>query len=187
MPLVQVHGNKFVTETGDTLLFRGLSISDPDKIEHEGRWNKNHFEKVKDMGAMLVRIPVHPVAWRERTPEKYLELLDQAVEWCTDLKMYIIIDWHSIGNLNMELFQNPMYDTTKKETYEFWRTIVSHFRGHNTVAFYEIFNEPTIHRGQLGSMTWPEWKKINEDIISLIRAYDSEPIPLVAGLIGRMI
>lgn len=181
LPLVQVHGNKFVTETGDTLLFRGLSISDPDKIEHEGHWNKNHFEKVKDMGAMLVRIPVHPVAWRERTPEKYLELLDQAVEWCTDLKMYIIIDWHSIGNLNMELFQNPMYDTTKKETYEFWRTIASHFRGHNTVAFYEIFNEPTIYRGQLGSMTWPEWKKINEDIISLIRAYDPEPIPLVAG------
>jgi len=56
------------------------------------------------MGTMLVRIPVHPVAWRERTPEKYLELLDQAVEWCTDLGMYIIIDWHTIGNLGMELF-----------------------------------------------------------------------------------
>ena len=60
-----------------------------------------------------MRIPVHPVAWRGRTPAKYLQLLDQAVQWCTDLHMYVIIDWHSIGNLKMELFQDPMYDTTQ--------------------------------------------------------------------------
>jgi hypothetical protein len=30
-------------------------------------------------------------------------------------------------------------------------------------------------------MTWSEWKKINENIINLIRAYDREKIPLVAG------
>ena len=90
--LVQVKGNKFVTENGDTLLFRGLSISDPDKVEKQGRWDKEHFKEVKKMGAMVVRIPIHPVAWRERTSEKYLELLDKAVEWCTELEMYIIID-----------------------------------------------------------------------------------------------
>jgi hypothetical protein len=31
-------------------------------------------------------------------------------------------------------------------------------------------------------MTWDEWRQINEDMISLIRAYDKETIPLVAGL-----
>jgi endoglucanase len=181
LSLIQVQGNVFVNSQGDTLLFRGLAISDPDKIANEGYWNKEHFEKVKEMGAMVVRIPIHPVAWRERTPQKYLALLDEAVEWCTDLGMYVMIDWHSIGNLQMELFQNPMYDTTQKETFEFWRAIARHFRGHNTVAFYEIFNEPTIYRGQLGSMTWPEWRELNEKIIHLIRSYDPEPIPLVAG------
>jgi len=108
---------------------------------------------------MLVRIPVHPVAWRERTPAKYLQLLDQAVEWCTDLGMYIIIDWHSIGNLKMELFQDPMYNTTQKETFEFWQAISRHFSGNNTVAFYELFNEPTTYRGQLGNISWADWKK----------------------------
>ncbi|MCJ7449094.1 MAG: glycoside hydrolase family 5 protein [Bacteroidales bacterium] len=181
LPLIKVDGNKLINSKGDTLLLRGLSISDPDKIERQGHWKKSHFEKVREMGAMIVRIPVHPVAWRERTPEKYLALLDQAVEWCTDLGMYIMIDWHSIGNLGMELFQNPMYNTSKQETYQFWRTIAQHFRGNNTIAFYEIFNEPTIYRGQLGTMTWAEWKKINENIISLIRAFDTETIPLVAG------
>jgi endoglucanase len=181
LPLIKVSGNKFVNSKGDTLLFRGLAISDPDKIERQGHWNKKHFEKVKEMGTMVVRIPVHPVAWRERTPENYLLLLDQAVEWCTDLGMYVMIDWHTIGNLEMELFQNPMYNTSKKETYEFWRTIAYHFKDNYTVAFYEIFNEPTTFRGFLGTITWSEWKKINENIINLIRAYDIKTIPLVAG------
>ncbi len=41
---------------------------------------------------------------------------------------------------------------------------------------------PALYRGQLGSMSWAEWKKINENVIQLIRAYDPETIPLVAGL-----
>ncbi len=182
LPLIKVKGNRFVNDRRDTVLFRGLAISDPDNIEQHGHWNKNHFIKVKETGAMIVRIPVHPVPWRMRTPVKYLQLLDQAVEWCTELGMYVVIDWHSIGNLGMELFQNPVYNTTRRETYEFWRTIARHFKGNNTPAFYEIFNEPTLFNGQLGRMSWSEWKKINEDIISLIRAYDTEKIPLVAGL-----
>ena len=182
LPRITVKGNKFVNTLGDTILFRGLAISDPDNIERHGHWNRTHFEKVKEMGAMLVRIPVHPAAWRNRTPQKYLAMLDQAVDWCTDLGTYVIIDWHSIGNLRMELFQDPDYDTSLKETYEFWRTIARHYRGNNTVAFYEIFNEPTTFNGRFGRMSWSEWKKINEDIIDLIRAYDAEPIPLVAGL-----
>jgi endoglucanase len=182
LPLVQVKGNRFVNALGDTVLFRGLGIADPDKLEQEGHWNKTLFEKAKEMGAMIVRIPVHPVPWRMRTPAQYLGLVDQAVEWCTELGMYVIIDWHSIGNLGMELFQDPVYNTTRRETYEFWRTIASHFKGNNTVAFYELFNEPTLFNGQLGSMSWSEWKEINEKIIRLIRAYDNETIPLVAGL-----
>lgn len=182
LPRILVKGTRFVTAGGDTVLFRGLAISDPDKIEHQGHWSKSHFVKVKEMGATIVRIPVHPIAWRERTPAKYLQLLDQAVAWCTELGMYVMIDWHSIGNLQMQLFQDPMYNTTQQETYEFWRTIARHFEGNTTTAFYELFNEPTLYNGELGRMSWSEWKKINEDIIGLIRAFDRQPIILVAGL-----
>ena len=181
LPLIRVEGNRFVDPDGKPVHFRGLAIADPDKIERQGHWNRELFQQVKDMGARVVRIPVHPVAWRERTPSKYLELLDQAVAWSTELGMYVMIDWHSIGNLGMELFQNPMYKTTQRETFEFWRTIAAHFRGHNTVAFYEFFNEPTLFRGTLGSMSWSEWKDLNEKMIRLVRAYDPDPIPLVAG------
>jgi endoglucanase len=181
LPLISVSGNKFVNANDDTILFRGLAISDPDKLADQGYWTKKHFEKVREMGAMLVRIPIHPAAWRERTAREYLKLLEQAVEWCSELEMYIIIDWHSIGNLGMEIFQNPMYNTTKTETYNFWKTIAWHFRSHNTIAFYELFNEPTLFKGLFGNMSWAEWKDINEKMIRLIQAYDSEVIPLVAG------
>ena len=181
LPLISVRGNKFVDPDGKAILFRGLSISDPDKVEHQSHWNKEHFAKLKEMGTMVVRIPVHPVAWRERTPAEYLKLLDQAVEWCTELGMYIMVDWHSIGNLKSGLFQDPMYDTSLQETFSFWRTIAAHYRGNNTVAFYEFFNEPTTFNDQLGRVSWDDWKKINEDLIVLIRAWDRTKIPLVAG------
>ncbi|MFZ1146721.1 MAG: cellulase family glycosylhydrolase [Bryobacteraceae bacterium] len=181
LPMISVKGNKFVDPQGATVLFRGLSISDPDKLEMQGHWNREHFVKVQEMGAHVVRIPIHPVAWRERTPAEYLKLLDQAVEWSTDLGMYVDLDWHSIGNLTTGVFQDPMYDTSLQETYQFWRILAHHFAGHNTVAFFELFNEPTTFRDQLGPVSWDEWKKINEKLITIIRANRAQAIPLVAG------
>ena len=182
LPRIRVQGNQFMGPAGNPILFRGVSVADPDRLEHQGHWHRQLFEEVKAMGATLVRLPVHPAAWRERTPHEYLKLLDQAVEWCTDLGLYVDIDWHSIGNLKMEMFQDPMYDTTQKETFAFWRTIAQHYHGNSTVAFYELFNEPTLYRGQLGRMSWDEWKKLNEQMIGVIRAFDTNTIPLVAGL-----
>ncbi len=181
LPLIQVKGNRLVNSLGDTILFRGLAIADPDKIEGQGHWNKELFAKIRELGATIVRIPIHPVAWRERTPEKYLKLLDQAIEWCTDESLYVVIDWHSIGNLEEGLFQNPEYNTSLQETYNFWRTIAAHYRGVNTIAFFELFNEPTDDFGMLGNLSWDQWKTINENLIKLIRAYGDKAIPLVAG------
>ena len=179
--MIAVQQNRFVNPTGEPVLFRGLSVADPDKLAHQGRWNRELFAAVKDMGATLVRLPVHPAAWRERTPTGYLELLDQAVDWCTDLGLYVIVDWHSIGNLQSGMFQDPMYETSTAETLAFWRTIAQHFKGHNTVAFYELFNEPTHYNGMLGSESWTEWRELIEEMIRVIRYWDRERIPLVAG------
>ena len=181
LPLISVQGNKFVDPDGKTMLFRGLSIADPDRIFSMGHWGKELFVKCQEMGAKVVRIPIHPAAWRGRTPAAYIELLDQAVAWCTELNMYIMLDWHSIGNLMTGVFENPMYDTSLQETYNFWRTMSRHYAGHNTIAFWELFNEPTSYRGQLGPVVWNEWKQICENEISLIRANNPQALCLVAG------
>ncbi|MBN2350025.1 MAG: cellulase family glycosylhydrolase [Bacteroidales bacterium] len=163
------------------VVFRGLSISDPDKIDKNGQWGRKHFEAIKSWGVNLVRIPVYPVSIHQRGLDEYIKLLDQAADWCSELGMYIIIDWHSIGNLRMEVFQNDMYNTTKKVTFYFWKTIANHYRNVPTVAFYELYNEPTVFNGMFGTCSWEQWKEIYEEIIDIIYAYDKKVIPLVAG------
>jgi len=79
------------------------------------------------------------------------------------------------------MYQHDMYDTTKKQTFEFWRTIAKRYGNNATVAFYELFNEPTTFKGQLGTNSWSEWKKLNEEMILIIRANGGKGIPLVAG------
>ncbi len=182
LPLISVKGNRFVDPNGQPMLFRGVNIADPDKIDSEGHWNKELFEKVKAEGANVVRIPVHPVAWRGRGPKEYLALLDQAVEWSTDLGIYVDIDWHSIGNLKEGVFESPIYETSLPETLNFWRTMAAHFKGNHTVAFFELFNEPSVSSGRFGTMTWEQWRDINEEMIAIIRAFNKETIPLAAGL-----
>ena len=62
LPLISVSGNRFVDPAGKPVLFRGVNIADPDKTESQGHWNKAFFVKVKETGATVVRIPVHPIA-----------------------------------------------------------------------------------------------------------------------------
>ena len=121
---ISVQGNHFVTADGKTIIFRGLDTSDPDKLQRNGEWNKHYFEMAKSWGANIVRIPVHPAAWHIHGKKNYLKLLDQGVEWAKEEDLYVIIDWHSIGNLyeekfypgSSELYPPTLYDTTRRET-----------------------------------------------------------------------
>jgi endoglucanase len=181
LPKISVKGNQFVTPEDKAFIFRGLNTSDPERLFSDGHWNEAYFNEMKAWGANVVRFPVHPTAWRKLGRQKYFEILDQGVAWARARGLYVIIDWHSIGNLRTEMYQADMYETTRKETFDFWRFMAQHFKGNNTVAFFEIFNEPTTYSGQLGVCSWTEWKQLNEEIIGILRANGGTAIPLVAG------
>jgi hypothetical protein len=186
---ISVKGNAFVNAEGTTVVFRGLDTSDPDKLAKNEHWNREYFEQAKAWGANLVRFPVHPEAWRLRGQESYLKLLDQGIAWAGELGMYVMIDWHSIGNLRSQMYQTAgcplyspgLYETTRKETFEFWRTLSQRYGANTTVAFFELFNEPTTYGGQLGTCTWEQWKEIMEELIVVVRANGGKAVPLVAG------
>ena len=181
MERVMVKGNSFVNKNGDTLVFRGVSSSDPDKLKIDGLWNEKYFKELKAWGANLVRFPIHPQRLRNRGINKYLKLLDQGIKWAEDMNIYVVIDWHSIGNLETGLFLHEKYATDKIETLNFWRLIAERYGKNTTVAFYEIFNEPTMNGGKFGTLQWEDWKTFNEEAIKIIRANEGEGIPLVAG------
>jgi endoglucanase len=179
---LRVQGSHFVDAAGEPIVFRGVAVGDPDKLARAGHWDKRIFEEIKAWGANVVRVPVHPVAWRARGPKAYLALLDEGVGWARETGLHVMLDWHVIGNLRTELMQAPMYDTTRKETYEFWRTAASHYRDDPTVVLYELFNEPTEYDGTLGRLTWAQWKPILEEMVGIVRANDPSSIVVVAGL-----
>jgi len=79
-----------------------------------------------------------------------------------------------------------VYNTTRQRRMSFAYHRQA-YQGNNTAAFYELFNEPTLYNGQLGSMSWSDWKEINENIIRLIRSYDRRRSRLLPVSIGRMI
>jgi aryl-phospho-beta-D-glucosidase BglC (GH1 family) len=181
LPFLHVEGNRFLNEEGEEIRLRGVSFSDPDKLENEGHWNREYFEEAKRWGANLVRFPVHPSAWRDRGQASYLELIDQGLEWANELEMYVIIDWHTIGNPKTELVQHPRYETTMTETLRFWQTISTRYRNNPVLAFYEIWNEATRFNGTLGRISWEEYTDLMEEIIYVIYAHDQTVIPLVGG------
>jgi endoglucanase len=177
---VSVKGNQFMAG-GKPIIFHGMSSSDPEKLSRDQHWNKEYFDVMRSWGANLVRFPVHPAAWQKLGKERYIALLDEGIKFAGDAGMYVIIDWHSIGNLKTEKFQSDMYNTTTKETMEFWNIMSKQYKDNTTVAFFELFNEPTTYGGKLGDCTWAEWKQINEDMIKVIRQNGAETVPLVAG------
>lgn len=181
LSFISVNGNQFVNDQGDTVIFRGVSTADPARLIKLEKWNEDLFAELKNWNVNLVRFPVHPSAWREVGEDDYLKLLDDGINWAKKNDMYVIIDWHSIGNLRTELFFLPIYNTSKTETFRFWRTIADRYKNNSTVAFYELFNEPTRFNGRLGRITWQQHKELMEEIIGIIYAYDTTVIPLVAG------
>ena len=181
LPWVKVKDNAFVLENGERIIFKALDASDPDKLEKDGQWTPEYFRQIKSWNANMVRFPIHPKAWNERGTAAYLELLDQGIEMAKKEGLYVILDWHSIGNLKSEIYQHKMYDTTKKETFEFWITIAQRYGNNPNVAMLELFNEPTLGGGKFGTCTWTEWKEIMEELIIIVRAHGAKNIPLVAG------
>lgn len=178
---ISIEGNSFVNESGETVVFQGVNIRDPHKLEEEGHWIRSHFREARDWGASVIRLPVHPPSWRTRGEEGYLALIDQAVEWARELELYLILDWHSIGNLKMERFQHDMYITSIEETISFWNRVSKRYADEPVVLMYELYNEPTISGENFGTMSWEEWKSINEDLIRVIRQNHPASLIGVAG------
>lgn len=181
MPYIKVEGNRFVDEKGQTFVFRGVSFSDSDRLEESGHWNDAYFAEAKKWNCNVVRFPVHPSSWRERGPKEYLKLLDEGIRLAEKYRMYVIIDWHSIGNLRTELYHHDRYFTTKTETFNFWKIIAERYKNNPTVAVYELFNEPTNNNGKLGKINWSQHRELMEEMIGIIYAHDTTVIPLVAG------
>ena len=131
---VRVEGNKFIAPDGNELIFRGLCFSDPVKLLSDGQWTEKHFAEAADWGANVVRFAVHPKHINSLGWEETFKTMDQGIEWAKKYNLYVIMDWHSIGNLKDAKFTNEMYNTDLEETFKFWRTVAQRYADEPAVA-----------------------------------------------------
>ncbi|MCL4562128.1 MAG: glycoside hydrolase family 5 protein [Chloroflexi bacterium] len=168
-------GNQIVDESGKVILLRGLMPQDPDKLNSRGKFKREFFEEMMQTGANVIRIPVHVERWVN--DEYYLwRYLDPVVAWAGEMGMYVIIDWHSIGNV-VSGAGSQMPDVKQNSmdlALSFWSTTARYFREAPHVIF-EIFNEPE-------SIDGAEWKAGAEKLIQAIREQGAEQMVIVGGI-----
>ena len=178
---LHVKGTKLVNAKGKTVILQGpslhgLSFTFWNKKGKETRAtdyiSKATFKTLKkDWHANTVRIPVYTQEYNgycvggSDNQKKLLKAVDKAVKCATDLKMYVIIDWHirSDGNPNDH----------KKEARTFFKKMAKKYADHDNVL-YEICNEPN------GGVNWKDHiKPYAKSVVSVIRKYDKDVVIIV--------
>lgn len=96
--------------------------------------------------------------------EQLKSLVKSGVQYATDLDMYVIIDWHVLGD------QDP--NVYKEDAKAFFEEMSSFYADYDNVI-YEICNEPN------GYATWDSVKSYANEIIPVIRNNDSNAIIIV--------
>ena len=144
------------------------------------RYGKTDFENIKSLGVEIVRVPVHFENWSSGAPDYVIEdwlwkILDNAVEWCTELKMYIIIDFHNDCNGNSRTKPD-----VEKMLMKVWPQIAERYKNSGEYVIYEIMNEPHMKSGNLNADV-DKWGKIQGRVLKTIRSIDSKHTVIVGA------
>jgi endoglucanase len=130
----------------------------------------------QDWGCTVIRLALYTEESGYLTyPEKYYEALCNGVDLCIAQGVYVIIDWHILGD------GNPM--THIDEAVDFFNRVSEKY-GDNPNVIYEICNEP--NSGKLGraeqQITWAgDVKPYAEKIVETIRANDPDNIIIIGS------
>lgn len=167
---LSVKGTNLVDKNGNNFQLRGVST-------HGIAWfpgyvNKAAFQNLRDdFGANAVRLAMYTHEYGgycESTgnKENLKKIVNNGVQYATELGMYVIIDWHTLNGVS----NNPA--NTINDAKVFWNEMSKKYASYNNVI-YEICNEPN------GGVSWSQVKTYAETIIKIIRANDPDAIILV--------
>ena len=163
---LQVSGTKLTDESGNIIQLRGVSTHGiswfPDYVNYDA------FATLRDdWGANVVRIAMYPEEYNGYLSggdkDSLKQIIDNGVNYATELGMYVIIDWHVLNYA-------PSRHT--QEACDFFAEMASKYSGHDNVI-YEICNEP------VGADWNSDIKPYAETVIGSIRKYDDHALILV--------
>ena len=163
---LQVSGTKLTDESGNVIQLRGVSTHGiswfPDYVNYDA------FATLRDdWGANVVRIAMYPEEYNGYLSggdkDSLKQIIDNGVNYATELGMYVIIDWHVLNYA-------PSRHT--QEACDFFAEMASKYSDHDNVI-YEICNEP------VGADWNSDIKPYAETVIGTIRQYDDHALILV--------
>lgn len=197
----RTQGNRILDQHGVPQVFRGLAV--PEAVwlsqrqdEKLGYFNRNLFRAAAEWRANTVRISVMPAVLRLQGEALTLQVLDAAVAYAQRYGLYLILCFHSIGFppeerylLTRDPFYGDLLNTSSAEILRFWQIVARRYAGNPTVAFYELFNEPTEMNPDRTAVTvaaeagaWLRWRDYAEGLIDGIRRIDADKPIIVGGM-----
>lgn len=143
-------------------------------------FGKKDFENIKSLGAEVLRLPVWFEVWNEGAPDYKISddcwyYLDDAISWCEELGMYIIIDFHNDCNGASKTDSN-----IEKVIVKVWPQIAERYKNKSDYVIYEIMNEPHFKSGNIAADI-KKWGNIQGKALQLIREIDTKHYVIVGG------
>nr|WP_318659183.1 cellulase family glycosylhydrolase [uncultured Treponema sp.] len=154
-----------------------LEGNEPHRAANFGRQD---FEDIRSLGVDCTRLYIRFEEYSSGKPDYIIpdwlwKNIDDAVAWCTELKMYMIIDFHN--DCDGDSKTRP--DVEKVLT-KIWPQIANRYKDSSEYIIYEIMNEPHFRSGNLEADI-SKWNKIQGKILKLIRTIDTKHTVIVGA------
>lgn len=163
---LSVDGTDIVDKDGKVFQLKGVSTHGinwfPDYV------NKDAFSSLAEYGVNSIRLAMYTADYdgycSGGNQQKLENLIDTGVQACSELGMYVIVDWHILND------NDPNQNKDAAKT--FFETMSKKYADKDNVI-YEICNEPN------GGTTWESVKSYAEEIIPIIRNNDKKALIIV--------
>lgn len=183
--VLTVFGNKILLN-GRAVILRGVAVGSPHfrKVEDEKN-SENDYRLIKEeWGANVVRLSMHPGIF-SKDREESKRFLEEEVSIARSKGLFVIIDWHVIGEPNG--WSKPCangdsclysYEGDFNLAKNFWRYAALKFKGDRGVMF-ELWNEP---KNVSDSIVWQDIRPYMQELYDLIREQGAENIVVAPGV-----
>jgi len=138
---------------------------------HFTRFGINDLRHIHELGFDVVRLPINLHSMAEVSSNYSLDplflfFLDQIIDWCEEIGLYVILDNHSSKT------DFGTDSDIEKVLIPVWRQLAEHLKDRSNLVYYEVLNEPH-------GVDDLVWGRIQGEVINTIRSVDTNRIIVV--------
>lgn len=163
------------------------------KAFHENYITQDDIRFIKKSGFNSVRVPFSYRLFVSEGDPQRLEgagyaLMDQAVKWCKEEGLYVILDMHGApggqtgDNIDDSWGQPFLFESSDSQdlTAKLWRKLAFRYRNEPAVLGYDLLNEPIAHYFDTADLN-PKLEPLYRKIVTEIRKVDRNHIIFLGG------